>query len=198
MNLLAFAIPALLGYLAGSLPIAFVIARMRGVDLRDAGSRNLGTANVLRTAGLTPAIVVLLGDAAKGAVAVAFAEAMFTDVRAGAIAAIAAVAGHIWPVWLRFRGGKGVATAAGAFAILAPTPTMIAVVAFVVTVIVTRFVSAGSIAASCVLPFVAATTATPATVIGAAVGTAAIIVARHRGNVGRLVNGTERRIGMKA
>ena len=187
-----------LGYLAGSLPIAFVMARMRGIDLRRAGSRNLGAANVLRTAGIASAIVVLLGDAAKGALAVVAADAMTNNVTAAAAAGLAAVVGHVFPVWLGFRGGKGVATAAGVFGVLAPLSTIIAVAAFVATVLLTRFVSAGSIVASLVLPISAGMTASPATVVAAAVAAALLIVSRHRGNLGRIATGTERRIGMKA
>jgi len=193
-----FVLAGVLGYLAGSVPIGFVIARIRGVDLRSAGSRNLGAANVLRTAGVFPAIVVLLGDAAKGALAVVAADAITADLAASAAAGFAAVAGHVFPVWLGFRGGKGVATAAGVFGVLAPLPTIVAIAAFVVTVLLTRFVSAGSIVASLVLPIAVGTTASPAPVVAASVTTALLIISRHRGNLGRLASGTERRIGMKA
>ena len=198
MTSVGFTFAASLGYLAGSVPIAFVAARLRGVDLRHAGSRNLGAANVLRTAGTVPAVVVLLGDASKGAIAVLLANTLFRDVAAAALAGIAAVVGHVFPVWLGFRGGKGVATAAGVFAVLAPVATVIAVMGFVVTVLLTRFVSAGSIVAAFALPFVAAAGASPTPVTMAAAGAAVLIISRHRGNLGRLANGTEHRIGMKA
>ena len=197
MTFSTFALAALLGYLAGSLPIAFLAARMRGVDLRRVGSRNLGTANVLRTAGVLPALIVLIGDAAKGAGAVILVDALMNDLDASAVAGFAAVVGHVFPVWLWFRGGKGVATAAGVFAVLAPFATAIAVAGFVVAVLVTRFVSAGSLVAAVALPVAAATLA-PAPVIAAAFGAALLIIARHRDNLRRLANGTERRIGMRA
>src|SRR5689334_102569 len=108
------------------------MARIRGIDLRRVGSRNLGAANVLRTAGIASAIAVLLGDAAKGALAVVAADAMTNDLTAAAAAGLAAVVGHVFPVWLGFRGGKGVATAAGVFGVLAPLSTTIAVAAFIV------------------------------------------------------------------
>ena len=198
MNLTTFTIVAALGYLAGSVPVAFVAARSRGIDLRHSGSRNLGATNVLRTAGVVPAIAVLLGDAAKGALAVIVADALFNDLAAASVAGVAAVIGHIFPAWLRFRGGKGVATAAGVFAVLAPMATVAAILAFVFTVIVTRFVSAGSIVAAIVLPLAAAARPSPAPVVAASIGAAFLIISRHRGNLGRLANGTERRIGMKA
>ena len=198
MSPVNFLIAAVLGYLAGSVPIAFVMARMRGIDLRAAGSRNLGAANVLRTVGVTPAVVVLLGDAAKGALAVVGVDALTNDLSAAAAAGLAAVIGHIFPVWLGFRGGKGVATAAGVFSVLAPLPTIMAVGAFIVTVLLTRFISAGSIVASLVLPIASGVTASPAPVVAASVVAALLIVSRHRGNLGRIVSGTERRIGMKA
>ena len=195
---MSFFLAGVLGYLAGSVPIAYAMGRVRGIDLRSAGSRNLGAANVLRTAGIIPAIVVLLGDAAKGALAVVAAGAMSGSLAAATLSGLAAVIGHIFPVWLRFRGGKGVATAAGVFGMLAPVATVIAVIAFIVTVLLTRFVSAGSIVASLALPLAAGTLASPAPVVGASVIAAILIISRHRSNLSRLASGTERRIGMKA
>ena len=120
-------IPAILiGYALGSLPIGYLVAqRAGGIDLRRAGSGNVGTANVFRTAGLPSAIAVMIADVAKGAVAVALAGGGTNAVAAG----VAAVIGHIYPVWLQFRGGKGVATASGVFGMLSPVPTVIAAAA---------------------------------------------------------------------
>ena len=186
-------IPAILiGYALGSLPIGYLVAqRAGGIDLRRAGSGNVGAANVFRTAGLPSAIAVMIADVAKGAVAVALAGGGTNAVAAG----VAAVIGHIYPVWLQFRGGKGVATASGVFGILSPVPTVIAAATFAIVVARTRFVSLGSIVASIVLPILEwLTPGRRAVDIGATV-VAALILFRHRGNVTRLLSRTERALG---
>ena len=182
------------GYLAGSVPFAYLLARRRGIDLRHAGSGNLGTANVLRTVGVWAAVIVMLLDALKGSAAVLAAQAITTGDAAPVAAGLASIFGHIYPVWLGFRGGKGVATAAGMFALLAPVALSIAGVVFVITVVVTRFVSAGSVAAAIALVIAAAVTGAPGPVVAGAVGAAMIVVFRHRANMERLVAGTERRV----
>ena len=186
-----------LGYLVGSVPFAFLLAQRRGVDLRRVGSGNVGAANVLRTSGFTAAVLSLGLDAGKGAVAVLLAQRLTEGPATPVAAGLAAVIGHIYPVWLRFRGGKGVATAAGVFAVLAPMTLAIASVVFVLTVWVTRYISAGSMAAAITLAVATgASDVAPAVVVGAAVS-ALIIVHRHRANLARLVAGTERRVGLR-
>lgn len=185
-------IPAILiGYLVGSLPIGYLVAHTAGgVDLRRVGSGNVGATNAYRTTGLTMAIAVMLADVGKGAAAVLLAGAG-NPVAAG----VAAVVGHIYPVWLRFRGGKGVATASGVFAILAPIPTLVAAGAFAIVVARTRFVSLGSIIATIVLPIVEwMTPGLRAVDIGTTI-VAALILFRHRGNIMRLLSRTERALG---
>ena len=186
-------IPAILiGYALGSLPIGYLVAlRAGGIDLRHAGSGNVGAANVYRTAGLSKAIAVMLADMAKGAAAVMIAGGGSNAVAAG----VAAVVGHIYPVWLQFRGGKGVATASGVFGMLSPLPTLVAAAAFTVVVARTRFVSLGSIVATIVLPIVGwMMPGRRAVDIGATL-VAALILFRHRGNAMRLLSRTERAIG---
>ena len=187
-------IAILLGYLAGSVPFAFLLARRRGVDVRVAGSGNVGAANVMRTTGTGRAIAVMALDVAKGAAAVALALMATGAASLAAATGAAAVVGHIYPVWLRFHGGKGVAVAAGVFSVLTPIATAISAALFVVTVWLTRYVSLGSIAATIVLPPVAWLAGAPGTVVGAAGGTSALILFRHRANVRRLRAGTERRV----
>ena len=189
--------PILLGYLAGSVPFAFLLARRAGIDVRVAGSGNVGAANVMRTTGTRRAIVVMALDVAKGALAVALALLVHAGVTLTALAAAAAVVGHIYPVWLRFHGGKGVAVAAGVFAVLAPIATAVAAALFLVIVSVTRYVSLGSIAASLALPPAAWMVGEPVAVVIAAAGTGALILFRHRGNIRRLREGTERRMGVR-
>jgi acyl phosphate:glycerol-3-phosphate acyltransferase len=191
-------LPVLFGYLAGSVPFAFLLARRAGIDVRIAGSGNVGAANVLRTAGARRAVLVMALDVAKGAAAVVLAHAAIGGVAAGALTGAAAIVGHIYPVWLRFHGGKGVAVAAGVFSILAPAATAIAALLFLVTVWMTRYVSLGSVAATLALPPTAWLAGESRAVVFAAAGTAALILFRHRANLRRLRSGIEPRMGVRA
>jgi len=186
-----------LSYLVGSIPFAFLLARRGGVDLRRAGSGNIGAANVLRTRGVGEALTAVGLDAAKGALAVLIAQRMADGPATPVAAGLAAVIGHVYPVWLRFRGGKGVATTAGVFAVLTPMAVVIAGGIFVATIAVTRYVSAGSIAAAVTLAVAAIASAAPGPVSAGSAVAAAVIVHRHRENVERLAAGTERRIGQR-
>ena len=188
---------AVLGYLFGSIPFALLLTRPLGIDLRTAGSRNVGAANVLRTAGVAPAVAVMLLDTLKGAVAVLIARLMTGNLIVVTVAGLAAIVGHVYPAWLHFRGGKGVAASAGVFAMLAPYATAIAALVFVGTIVVTRFISAGSIAGALALAVAAAAGHAPAPVVVGAVLAAILVVHRHRDNVSRLLAGTERRIGLR-
>ncbi len=190
-------LPAVLGYGIGSLPIGFLLARFKGIDLRRTGSGNVGAANVHRTAGLTIALIVVAIDLAKGAASVALAARVAADLDAEVTAGVAAIAGHIYPVWLRFRGGKGVATACGTFALLAPAATAIAAAAFVATVWSTRYVSLGSVVATAALPPLAWALDAPLPVMAGGTIAALLIIPRHAGNLSRLAGGTERRLGQR-
>jgi len=190
-------ITIVIGYLLGSIPFALLLTRRQGIELRNVGSRNPGAANVLRSAGIGPAVAVMLLDAGKGTAAVAAARLMSDDVVVVTSAGLAAIVGHIYPVWCGFRGGKGVAASAGVFALLAPLATAIAVLVFVGTIAATRFISAGSIAGALALPVAAAVGNQPNPVVAGALLAAAIVLVRHRDNVSRLVAGTERRIGLR-
>jgi acyl phosphate:glycerol-3-phosphate acyltransferase len=182
----------LIGYAVGSLPIGYLVTQSaRGVDLRRVGSGNVGAANVYRTSGLGMAIAVMLADAGKGAGAVLLAGGGACAVAAG----VAAVIGHVYPIWLKFKGGKGVATASGAFSVLSPLPTAIAAAAFAMIVFRTRFVSLGSIVATVTLPVVEfLMPGRHAIDIGATI-VAALILFRHRGNMMRLWSRSERPLG---
>jgi acyl phosphate:glycerol-3-phosphate acyltransferase len=191
-------LPILLGYLVGSLPAGYLIAsRLRGIDLRRVGSGNVGAANVYRSAGLWTAILVVAVDVAKGAGSVLLAGRLTAGSSAPVAAGLAAIVGHVYPIWLRFRGGKGVATACGAFSILAPLATAMAGAVFVVTVWATRYVSLGSLVATISLPTLAWITHASMPVVTGGVVAALLIVERHRGNLARLREGTEPRLGQR-
>jgi glycerol-3-phosphate acyltransferase PlsY len=190
-------LPILLGYLAGSVPFAFLLARRAGIDVRVAGSGNVGAANVLRTTGAWRGVAVMALDVAKGAAAVLLVNPVSGGAPLTALAGAAAVVGHIYPVWLRFHGGKGVAVAAGVFSVLSPIATAVAAGLFLFTVWLTRYISLGSIAATLALPPVAWWAGAPRAVVAAAAGTGALILFRHRANLRRLRSGTERRVGAR-
>lgn len=197
----------LLAYLIGSVPFGYLIVKSRGAgDIRETGSGGTGATNVTRRAGRAAGVMTLVLDAAKGAVAVALARWLLTtDFGVNwwvAAAGLAAVAGHVFPVWLGFRGGKGVATGLGVFACLAPLAVLAVVPVFVAVVWATRYVSLGSITAAAALPlFVwlfggrgASTTTTLAPLLTAAAAGAALIIFMHRANIGRLLRGTENKL----
>jgi acyl phosphate:glycerol-3-phosphate acyltransferase len=188
----------LLGYFAGSVPFAFLLARRAGIDVRRVGSGNVGAANVLRTTGAWRAVAVMALDVAKCAAAVLIVHLAAGGASVAALAGAAAVVGHIYPVWLRFHGGKGVAVAAGVFSMLSPLATGVAASLFLAVVWATRYVSLGSIAATLALPPIAWWAGAPPAVVGAAAGTGSLILFRHRANLRRLRLGTERRVGARA
>ena len=185
-------------YAIGSIPFALILARRWGTrDLRRIGSGNLGAANVWRATGATAGILVALLDIAKGAAGVVVAERLDGGAAGPAAAGVAAVVGHIYPVWLGFRGGKGVATSCGVFAVLTPLAVLPALAVFFVNVWITKYISTGSVMASLALPPLAYATGSPSPVIAAAAAVAALIVFRHRSNLKRVRAGTEPRVGMK-
>jgi len=185
------------GYVLGSIPFAFLLTRRRGIDLRRVGSGNVGATNVLRTSGVRPAVLAMCLDAVKGMLAVFVASRVAVGPATAVAAGLASVIGHNYPVWLRFRGGKGVATAAGVFGVLAPTALGMAAAVFVITVWATRYISVGSLAGAVTLAIAAVASDVPAAVSVGAVIAAALVVHRHRGNLARLVAGTERRVGQR-
>ena len=186
----------LVGYTVGTIPFALLLARrIRGTDVRYVGSGNVGAANVLRTTGMSVALIVMTLDICKGCAAVLFADRMGADDAMRAAVGAAAVIGHVFPVWLKFRGGKGVATACGVFAVLAPKATVAAAAVCAVVVWITRYVSVGSILASLLLPLLAYLTNASQPVVTASIGVAMLVLYRHRANVSRLQSGSEWRFG---
>lgn len=186
-------------YLVGSIPFSFLVARAFGVeDVRRVGSGNVGATNVLRSAGKVAGALALLLDLGKGAAATALAAKLAPALAAGpAAAAVAAVVGHMYPVWLRFEGGKGVATGLGAFAPLVPRAALVALLVFGATAAATRYVSLGSVAGGVALALLVLARRGPDPVALAAVLTAALVLFRHRSNLWRILRGTERRVGAR-
>ncbi len=185
-------------YLLGSVPFGIVFTRAKGVDLRKVGSGNIGATNVLRAAGKGPAVLTLLGDILKGATAVALARALGLGASYEGLAALAAVAGHDFSVFLKFRGGKGVATSLGAVLIYAPQAGILTVVLWLVTVALTRYSSLGAIVSFALLPVIMILTGQAKLKAAVALALAALLLLKHSGNIKRLVEGTERRVGEKA
>lgn len=186
----------LIGYVVGSVPFALLLAKRWGTgDLRLVGSGNVGAANVMRASGLTPGLLAAALDMSKGMASVLIAERLAGPGPAPAVAGMAAVVGHIYPIWIGFRGGKGVATACGVFAMLTPAATMGALLVFVATVSTTRYVSLGSVLATVTLPPLAYVLGAGQPELTVACATAALILFRHRSNLTRIWSGTERRVG---
>ncbi|MEK8023747.1 MAG: glycerol-3-phosphate 1-O-acyltransferase PlsY [Candidatus Hydrogenedentota bacterium] len=182
------------GYLSGSIPFAYVIARKKlGLDIREHGSGNVGATNMWRVGGARLGFLCFVLDIAKGYVPAALAF-RFGGETAAMLSGTCAIVGHVFPIWLKGSGGKGVATAAGAFLAIAPVPFLYAFTTFlVVGPLATRTVSAGSVAGAVILPYVAWSTASrPVAWLSILLGT--LVVYKHRGNLSRLYNGTEARI----
>jgi acyl phosphate:glycerol-3-phosphate acyltransferase len=190
---------AVAAYLMGSVPFAIVLVRLfRGVDVRTQGSGNAGATNVLRTAGKALAVGTMALDVGKGVAAVMLMRSVTYDPRWLGAAALAAVLGHVFPVWFGFRGGKGVATAIGGFGVLAPWAILAVVGVFALVVAATRFVSLGSVTAACVLPLAMRLLFhAPDAEVVAAAATTLLLVVSHRANIRRLLGGTERRLGRR-
>lgn len=193
----------LLAYLLGSIPFGYVIVRFReGRDIRASGSGNIGATNVARSAGAALGAVTLLLDGAKGYAAVWLARWLTHDDPAAVIvAAGVAIVAHMFPVWLRFKGGKGVATGAGAFLPICPEAVAGALAVWIVAVGITRYVSLGSIIAAAALPLlVYVLYRPPPTPLEVGIGSnlcAVLIIWKHRDNLRRIVAGNENRLKLK-
>lgn len=221
-----YAIIAAVSYLLGSIPFGYILVKLfLKQDIRATGSGNIGATNVGRTGHKGLALATLLLDALKGLAAVYLAQAIearalhyprykfliggseeyfaFNQplVTAAAVAALFAIIGHLFPVWLKFKGGKGVATGAGAFIALAPKAVLVVLAVFFVIVAIFRYVSLGSIVATAVFPvavyFLTDYGHYPAAMVLIAL-CAVLIIARHHQNIRRLLSGTENRLGAKA
>lgn len=200
------------GYLIGSIPAGYIAGRIRGIDIRQHGSGNIGATNAVRVLGKAYGYTVFFVDVLKGlaAVRVAMWLARYSSLDKGDLellgifAAVACVLGHSFPVWLKFRGGKGVATSAGVLLGLAPWAALIAFLVWVVVFQVTRYVSLASIISAAALPITVALLmrldAKPnhgRVLLYLSTGVTAVVILRHRSNIARLMNGTEQRFSRK-
>ena len=186
----------LLGYLLGSIPFGLVLTRLAGLgDVRDIGSGNIGATNVLRTGRKGLAAATLILDAAKGAAAVLIVQALWPDLpQLAGLAAIAAFLGHLFPIWLGFRGGKGVATLIGVVAALLWPAALIVAAVWILMLLLTRYSSVGGMSAAVAAP-VAAFFLQRVDLAILFAGFALLVLWKHRANIGRLAKGTEPKVG---
>ncbi len=185
----------LLSYLLGSIPTGFLWAKARGIDIRTVGSGNIGATNVMRVLGKAPGIIVLLIDAAKGFLPVFLAKEYGTGLQI--VCCVAVIAGHNWTCWLNFKGGKGVATSAGALAAMLPWPMLCGLAVWILVFGISRYVSLASICGAVALPI--ATwwrTCDPILIVFTGV-LGVLIIYKHKPNIQRLLAGTENRVGKK-
>ena len=199
MNPLAILVVPL-GYLLGSFPSGYLAGRWcAGVDIRQLGSGSTGATNVLRQVGKGPALVVFVVDVFKGSAAVILARALLGSGAYGwlVVAGLAALAGHIWPIWLGWKGGKAVATGFGMLLGLVPAVGLACLGVFLTSLAVSRIVSISSVLAAGALPFLMAGAGAPAAYLGLGVVAAVMVIWRHRTNLARLLKGEEPRLGQK-
>ena len=195
--ILMIAAAAVLGYLLGSIPFGLVVTKLAGTqDIRTIGSGNIGATNVLRTGNKGLALATLLLDGAKGAVAVLVARWFFADPMLPVIAGAAAFVGHVFPVWLKFKGGKGVATALGTWLALAWPIGLLACLTWLIVAFVFRYSSLSALLAVALAPVYAIWLGTPA-LIWFGIGVAILCWIRHHENIARLLKGEEPKIGKK-
>lgn len=187
---------ALAGYLAGSIPFAILVSRAMSMpDPRTYGSGNIGATNVLRSGNRAAALLTLLGDAMKGWAAVLVARFLELPIELVALVGFAAFLGHLFPVWLRFRGGKGVATAAGVLIAFDWRVGVAAIVVWLAVVAATRYSSLGALAAALAAPVAAWYLIGMGPVFGAVVAMSILLVVRHHANIAKLARGEESRLG---
>ena len=197
----SFFLVILVGGFLGAIPFGVLITRLLGAeDPRKSGSGNIGATNVLRTSGWKSGVLTLLLDVLKGVAAILFARYVASRVSAPTlepIAALTAVLGHMYSPFTGFRGGKGVATGLGVFALLTPGPTALAALVFILVVAVTRYVSLGSMLAAAAVPLAGFWMNYPVVVYTSSALISLLVIWKHQDNIGRLMRGEENRIGRK-
>ena len=205
MAILGYIVVSLIAYLLGSIPTGFLVAKARGMDIRTAGSGNIGAANTFRAVGKTAGIIVLLIDALKGYVAVKVCDIIlqyFNVPESGMenyriLAGVFAVLGHNYTCWLHFKGGKGIATSAGVYLALAPLAVLYAVAAFILGFGLTRYASVGSMLAAIALPVAVYFTQDNWTLRIVTIALGVLALLKHRTNMRRLMAGTENRVDFR-
>lgn len=189
------AVVAILSYLLGSIPAGYIVGRRAGLDIRKSGSGNIGATNVARVAGKGRGLVTLVADSAKGFVPAIIAQQLSFSHTAVAVIAAAAFLGHLYPVFLKFQGGKGVATAFGVLLAVAPMATLVTLGVFTILIFASRTVSLSSIGAALAAPMALWLLSYPLAWIVMSASFAAMIILRHRANIQRLLAGTEPKFG---
>ena len=218
MGNLSYIIIALAAYLLGSIPTGYLVAKAKGIDIRSVGSGNIGATNVFRILGKPAGIFVLFFDALKGFVAVAAVVNFYPELQntfpnvfsntdgyadnalrenLGIVAGVAAILGHNYTCFLKFKGGKGIATTAGVLLALAPIAFLIVLAVFILVVTICRYISLASILAAFCLPFAVWISRGSPTMIGVTAALGALAIYKHKANIGRLMNGTENRFGAR-
>jgi acyl phosphate:glycerol-3-phosphate acyltransferase len=207
--ILSFVLTVLLAYLLGSLPTGYLVARARGMDIRDVGSGNIGATNVFRSMGRQAGLIVLSVDFLKGLLAcgvvpffvreliLAGREPVSIAEPLALVAGVAAILGHNYTCWLRFKGGKGIATSAGVLVALVPWALLIIFAVWIIVFGLWRYVSLASIAASLALPPAVWVTGGSVTLVGICAGLTGLALYKHRSNVQRLLAGTEHRVDLR-
>ncbi len=199
LDLALSAVFMVIGYLLGTIPTGYLVAKARGVDIQSSGSGNIGATNVMRTLGVLPGIVVVLVDPLKGAAAVLLPTLLGASNWAIALTALATVLGNNFNIMLRLRGGKGIATTVGVFFVINPLVSALCVLLGVFTILLSRYVSLGSMVALFAAPLMLiASLSYPMPDLYLAFALAALAIVRHRDNIRRLIAGTERRLGERA
>ena len=193
-SIVVWAIWIAAAYLVGSIPFGYLIGRARGVDVRTVGSKNIGATNVYRTVGKGWGLLAFLCDFLKGFIPAFAAMRWGGEESLPVCVGLACVVGHTLTVFMRFRGGKGVATAFGVFVVLLPLPTLAAFAVFVVTVLISRYISLGSILAAVTLGALAWVFPAPLAVRCVVTVVAAFVIIKHRSNIARLATGCENKI----
>ncbi len=180
----------IIGYLIGSIPFGYLLARLKGLDITEHGSGNIGATNVWRNLGPAPGLAVLLLDMGKGAAAVLIGRSL-GGIETELPAAAAALCGHSWSVFLRFKGGKMIATGGGIFLAMAPVTVLVGLIVWLITVAISRYVSLASMLAAVSIPVTMAVIKMSPWHIAFGAGVAAVAVYKHRANIKRLLDGTE-------
>ncbi len=187
----------LLAYLMGSIPCGILVAKTKNINIREHGSGNIGATNIARTLGKKEGIITLLGDSLKGILALWLSSFFLNSPSELAFIGFMAFSGHLFSIFLKFKGGKGVATGLGVFLYLTPFAALSAIIVFAITLLICRYVSLGSMLGALSLPTVGIILGVHQTYIIAGFLTATLIIFKHRENISRLLEGTESKFGKK-